>query len=259
MNNKWIQYKLYDDAKAKEELILQFVPLVKYVVERVKDRLPYGENEDLVSFGIFGLIDAVEKYDYNRGIKFQTYAIPRIRGAIVDELRVHDHVSRSLRQKAKQLEKAYSEVEGRLGRAAKDEEVAKKLDLDLAEFSSLVQEVSRIPLLSLDEFVVKDGDRSATIGDELEDKQTLNPSVAVELKEIKEGLTEGIEALSEQERAVIGLYYYDGLTLKEISRVLGLSESRISQIRAKAVLVLREKLSHLRDLTGDKDEMYEKI
>ncbi len=256
--NLWIEYKLHGSSKVREQLILQYVPLVKYVVDKILDRMPPGASQDdLVSFGIFGLIDAVEKYDYNRGVKFQTYAIPRIRGAILDELRTHDHVSRSLRQKAKLLEKAYAETESRLGRAAKDEEIAQTLSITVEEFTKLVSEVSKIPLISLDELVVKDGDRTTTIGEELEDKQILNPEIATELREVERTLAKGIENLSEQERSVIALYYYDGMTLKETSVVLSLSESRVSQIRAKAVLRLRALLSHLHEPFAEGAELHE--
>ena len=256
--NLWIQYKLHGEGKIREQLILQYVPLVKYVVEKVKDRLPFDVREDdLASFGIFGLIDAVEKFDYNRGIKFQTYAIPRIRGAILDELRTYDHVSRSLRQKAKQLQKAFAETESRLCRRASDQEVAATLDIPTEEFTKMVEDVSKIPLISLDELAIKDGERTTTIGDELEDKRIMDPAIAAELKEIEDALAQGINSLSEQERAVIALYYYEGLTLKETSAVLGLSESRISQIRGKAVLRLRALLKHLDEPTPEGVEVYD--
>jgi len=245
--SEWIRYKAYGDKDAREKLILQYVPLVKYVVERMKYTLPSEiEQNDLVSYGIIGLISAIEKYDYNRGFKFETYAIPRIKGAIVDELRISDHAPRSLRQKAKKLMAACSQIEKRLGRPAKDEETAKELNMNMKDFNSLLYNVSKLSLLSLDEFIIRSGDSKVTIGDSLEDKKAENPSVTVEIKDVKETLSRGIENLTEQERLVISLYYYDGLTLKETSKVLNLSESRVSQIRTKAVLQLREQLNHLR-------------
>jgi len=242
----WVLYKVHNDARAKEKLILDNVSLVKYVAERVKDNLPPEvERDDLVSFGIFGLIDAIEKFDHNRGIKFETYAIPRIRGAILDGLRTTDNAPRSIRQKARQIGKAYVELERRLGRAVKDEDVAKELNVDMDSFNSMMVEVSRVSLLSLDELVLQDDDGGVTLGERIEDKSAYDPGEIVELTELRDGLMSGIESLSEQERLVITLYYYEGLTLKETSEVLDLSESRISQIRIKAVLKLREHLSHL--------------
>lgn len=245
--NRWISYKVHNDAQAREELILEYVSLVKYVAERIKDTLPPEvDKEDLVSYGIFGLIDAIEKFDVSRGLKFETYAIPRIRGAILDGLRATDTVPRSLRQKAKQLGKAYTQVENRLGRPATDKEIAKELDLDIGSFNSMVAQVSRLPLLSLDELVSQDVENGMTLGERIEDKSSYNPSELMEINEVRDALIEGIESLTEQERLVISLYYYEGLTLKETSTVMGLSESRIAQVRVKAVLKLRARLAPLK-------------
>ncbi|HDP69284.1 MAG TPA: FliA/WhiG family RNA polymerase sigma factor [Actinobacteria bacterium] len=244
--SEWTRYKVYGDKKAREKLILQYTPLVKYVVERMRDILPSEtELDDLISYGVIGLIDAIEKYDYNRGIKFETYSIPRIRGAIVDELRISDYAPRSLRQKAKKLMEACSQIERSLGRLAKDKEIAEKLNLNMKSYNKMLCDVSKIPLLSLDDFIVKNGDSQVTIGEKLADKAVENPSTVVELKDIKETLTKSIENLTGQERTVVSLYYYEGLTLKETSNVLNLSESRVSQIRTKAVLRLRGQLEHL--------------
>ncbi|NCO66352.1 MAG: hypothetical protein AUK32_01770 [Candidatus Aquicultor secundus] len=244
--NKWVLYKVHNDPQAKEDLIVSNLSLVKYVAERVKGNLPpEADRNDLVSYGIFGLIDAIEKYDFSRGIKFETYAIPRIRGAILDGLRAFDLAPRSMRQKAKQLGKAFCEVEQRLGRTATNEEVAKELDIDIESFNSMLAEVSRLPLLSLDEMVIQDEEGGVTLGERIEDKNSYDPVELVELTEMRDLLMAGIDSLSKQEQMVIALYYYEGLTLKESSEVLGLSESRISQIRTKAVVKLRHKLSHL--------------
>lgn len=246
--NKWILYKVHNDAKAKEELILENVSLVKYVAERVKDNLPPEvERGDLVSYGTFGLIDAIEKFDHNRGIKFETYAIPRIRGAILDGLRATDTAPRSLRQKAKQLGKAYAEIESRTGRAATDKEVAKELNIEIDSLYEMLAEVSRLPLLSLDDLAIQDEEGGVTIGERIVDKNAHDPLEQVEVTEVRDALIGGIESLSEQERLVVTLYYYEGLTLKETSEVMGLSESRISQIRAKTIVKLQEKLSHLQE------------
>lgn len=243
---RWVLYKVHGDPKAKEELILDNISLVKYVAERVKDNLPSEvDREDLISYGIFGLIDAIEKFDHSRGIKFETYAIPRIRGAILDGLRAYDTAPRSMRQKAKQIGKACAEVEKRLGRTATDGEIAEELGIGVDSLNSMLSEVSRLTLLSLDDFILQGEEGNVTLGERLEDKSSYNPAEIIELTEVRDALTEGIDSLSEQERLVVTLYYYEGLTLKESSEVLGLSESRISQIRTKAVLKLRERMSHL--------------
>ncbi|MCL6472902.1 MAG: FliA/WhiG family RNA polymerase sigma factor [Firmicutes bacterium] len=244
--SKWVLYKVHNDPQAKEELILSNISLVRYVAERIKDNLPAEvERDDLVSYGIFGLIDAIEKFDHNRGLKFETYAIPRIRGAILDGLRTYDIAPRSMRQKAKQISKAYAEVERRTGRAATDAEVAKELGVSMESFNSMLAEVSRLPLISLDDLILQDDENSVTLGERIEDKNSSDPAEMVELTEVRDALIDGIESLTDQERLVITLYYYEGLTLRETCEVLGLSESRVSQIRIKAVLKLRAKLSHL--------------
>lgn len=162
----WVLYKVHRDSKAKEELILENVSLVKYVAERVKDNLPPEvDRDDLVSYGIFGLIDAIEKFDHTRGLKFETYAIPRIRGAILDGLRACDTAPRSMRQKAKQLGKAYAEVEKRLGRIATDAEVAEELGVDMGSFNAMLAEVSRLHLVSLDDFILHDDGGDVTLAE----------------------------------------------------------------------------------------------
>ncbi len=246
--SKWVLYKVHNNPQAKEELILENISLVKYVAERIKSNLPSEiDRDDLVSYGTFGLIDAIEKFDHTRGLKFETYAIPRIRGAILDGLRAFDIVPRSMRQKAKQIGKAYAEVENRLGRAATDKEVAKELGVDTESFNSMLAEVSRLPLLSLDDLVLQDDENGVTLGERIENKNSNDPIELVELTEVRDALIKGIDSLSEQERLVVTLYYYEGLTLRETCEVIGLSESRVSQIRTKAVLKLRERLSHLQD------------
>ncbi|MDI6799711.1 MAG: FliA/WhiG family RNA polymerase sigma factor [Actinomycetota bacterium] len=236
------------DKKAREELIIEYLPLVKYIVERMKDNLSPKlkmESNDLVSNGIIGLIDAIEKFDLSRGLKFETYAIPRIRGSIVDELRLSDDAPRSLRQKAKRLLEAHVKLEKELGREAKDVELAEELGMDMSSYNLMLAEVNRMSLVSLEDFIVSDSDSTLTFSERLDDKLAENPLQVLEAKDIKAALARGIESLAKQERIVISLYYHDGLTLKEASQVLGLSESRVSQIRTKAVLRLREMLSHL--------------
>lgn len=205
------------------------------------------DREDLASYGIFGLIDAIEKFDHNRGIKFETYAIPRIRGAIIDGLRACDIAPRSLRQKAKLLGKAFAEVENRLGRTATAEEAAAELNMDIGSFNAMQAEVSRLPLLSLDDFILQDEEGEVTLGERIEDKGSYNPLEIIESTELRNTLIEAIDNLNEQERLVVTLYYYEGLTLRESSEVLSLSESRISQIRLRAVAKLRAHMSVLFD------------
>lgn len=243
--SEWVLYKVHNDPKAREQIILKHISLVKYIADRVRDNLPPEvDKEDLVSYGIFGLMDAIEKFDPSRCIKFETYAIPRIRGAILDGLRSVDTAPRSIRHKAKMIGKAYAEVESRLGRVASDQEIAEHLNMDMPTYNSTLAEVSRLPLLSLDEMVIQDDDGSVTLGERIENKTSNNPVELLEIGELRDSLMNGIDSLTKQERLVITLYYYEGLTLKETSEVLGLSESRISQVRAKAVIKLRDKMSH---------------
>jgi RNA polymerase sigma factor for flagellar operon FliA len=240
----WTRYKEDNDPAARDELILNFSPLVKYVAGRLASSLPQTvDTADLISYGIFGLIDAIEKYDLTRAIKFETYAIARIKGAIIDELRAMDWVPRSVRSRAREIESAYIELENQLKRVPTDQEVAEKMGITLKEFQDILAKLSYTSVVSFEELWVG-GDREdgqsaiGTIRDETAD----DPVAVFENAEIKEILADAIERLPEREKTVVALYYYEGLTLKEIGQVLGVTESRVSQLHTKAVLRLRAKL-----------------
>lgn len=245
----WERYKKHKDHSAREELILEYVALVKYVAGRLAISLPPNvQQDDLISYGIFGLVDAIEKFDLERNIKFETYAIARIRGAIWDGLRAMDWVPYSVRQKARELEQAYSKLEHQLGRSATDDEVCEALNIDKQHFSQLLRETSFTTFISLEDMWTSDknGGNPVRIIDTVEDRSIPDPVSLVMFEEKKKLLGEAINKLPERERLVIALYYYEGLTLKEIGKILGVSESRVSQMHTKAVLRLRGRLSRIK-------------
>ncbi|MBU7008294.1 RNA polymerase sigma factor WhiG [Phosphitispora fastidiosa] len=245
----WERYKNHNDISAREQLILYYVGLVKYVAGRMAISLPPSvQQDDLISYGIFGLIDAIEKFEPERNIKFETYAIARIRGSVWDGLRSMDWVPYSIRQKAKELEYAYSRLEGKLGRAATDEEICDTLSINKQQFVQLLMETSFTSFLSLDEIwkFDRDGGNSVRVIETIEDENAVDPVSMVMFEERKLALTDAINKLPEREKLVIALYYYEGLTLKEIGKVLGVTESRISQLHTKAVLRLRGRLSRVK-------------
>lgn len=246
----WEQFWATGSAEARDALILCYVPLVKFVASRVSIGLPSNVDfDDLVSFGVFGLVDALEKFESERGVKFETYAVARIRGAIIDGLRSIDWVPRSIRQKAKELEKAVATLEAQNGGPATDREICAALDLSVDEYYKLLLEVSGASLASLDEMWAGDGDEEGTLrfGQMIENQSSENPTDAVADAEVKRILSEAIDWLPERERLVISLYYYEELTLKEIGHVLEVSESRVSQIHTQALLRLRGKLGRVRE------------
>lgn len=249
----WHDYQHKGSEAAREQLILKYASLVKYVAGRVAIGLPPNvEFDELVSYGIFGLMDAIEKFDYERGIKFETYAIARIRGAIMDGLRSNDWVPRSVRQKAKKLEKACIDLENRLGRYATDQEISDSLHISLSEFYRVLNEVSCTSLSSLDEIWLTRNpeDENVRVLDLVENEDSTDPVKLIQVAELKEALTEAIDALSEREKMVITLYYYEGLTLKEIGKILDISESRVSQIHTKAIFRLQGRLARWRPVIG---------
>lgn len=243
----WRAYKERGDRNARDTLVLSHARLVKYCAGRIAMGLPPNvEADDLISYGIFGLLDAVEKYDPARGVKFETYAIARIRGAMLDGLRAADWVPRSVRHEAREIERAMSRVEGRTGRPATDVEVAAELGVDLRRYHQMLQETQGAALLSLEEtWSDENGQLEYSIQQLLQDESTSDPSKVAELTEAREQLAAAIDRLPERERLVIALYYYEGLTLKEIGKVLDVSESRVSQLHTKAVLHLRAALGVL--------------
>ena len=244
----WGEYKQDATHDARERLILHYSPLVKFVAGRVASGLPQSiEQSDLVSYGIFGLIDAIDKFDPGRGFKFETYAISRIKGAIIDELRSIDWVPRSIRAKARAVERAYSKLENELRRSPDDKEVAAELDVDEEELNHVLSQVSFTGLVALDELLGRqqggaDGGGSATVGDTIADRAH-DPVEAFETDEMKHLLADAINRMPDRERLVLTLYYYEGLTLAEVGGILGVTESRVCQIHTKAILQLRGRLA----------------
>src|SRR6058998_3777901 len=246
----WSEYKQTADPRLRERLILHYSPLVKYVAGRVGVGLPPNiEQADLVSYGIFGLIDAIEKFDISRAIKFETYAISRIRGAIIDELRAIDWIPRSVRYKAREVEKAYAALETRLHRTPTEQEVASELGISLEDLHTIFSQVSFVNVVALDELLTAGGEKGDKLSlvDTLEDTKAEDPVQAFETEETKYLLSRAINTLPEREKIVVTLYYYEGLTLAEIGQVLGVTESRICQMHTKAVLQLRGKLADQRE------------
>jgi RNA polymerase sigma factor FliA len=240
----WAAYKASAGRDTRDRLILHYSPLVKYVAGRVAVGLPQNvEQADLVSYGIFGLIDAIDKFDPSRGFKFETYAIARIKGAILDELRSIDWVPRSVRAKSRAIEKAYAKLEGELHRTPSDAELATELTMSEDQLQSTLNQISFIGLVALDE-MLSGGDRgdSMTLGDTVADSGE-SPSAAYEVEEMRHILADAINRMPEREKIVLTLYYYEGLTLAEIGQVLGVTESRVCQIHTKAVLQLRSRLA----------------
>ncbi|MDQ4143195.1 MAG: RNA polymerase sigma factor WhiG [Actinomycetota bacterium] len=246
VSRAWEDYKRDATRSAREVLILNYSPLVKYVAGRVAVGLPANiEQADLVSYGIFGLIDAIEKYELDRGIKFETYAISRIRGAIIDELRAIDWVPRSVRYKAREVEKAYTALENKLKRPPSDAEIAGEMDISIEDLNNIYTQLSSVSLVALDELMSVDGGQGDKLSlvETLEDTRTTGPVESIETAEMKNILTGAINRLPEREKIVITLYYYEGLTLAEIGKVLGVTESRICQMHTKAVLAMKGKIS----------------
>ena len=241
----WHDYRRTNDRALRDRLILTYAPLVKFVAGRLGAALPsHVDEQDLVSYGLLGLIGAIERYDPDREIKFETYAIARIRGAIIDELRSLDWVPRSVRTRARQIERAIAELERSLMRAPTDDEIAAKLGIGLDELEESLTEISRSSMAALDELWTPSagGDQIALI-DTIEDTSGPDPEVSLEKGELKEALGEAIARLPEREKLVVTLYYYEELTLREIGEVLGVTESRVSQLHTKAVLRLKARLS----------------
>jgi RNA polymerase sigma factor FliA len=231
----------------KEQIVLEHTPLIRYIVNRIAVRLPsHIDLDDLHNTGVIGLMDAIEKYDPEKNCKFKTYAEFRIKGAILDQLRSLDWVPRSVRQKGRRLERAYGEVEQRLGRSATEDEVADSLGLQLDKLQELVNQVRGISLVNLEEIRGggQEGDRNGSYADVVEDVNAENPYSTLKLQEMKQIVADTIATLPEKERLVISLYYYEDLNMKEIGNILGITESRVCQIHTKSVLRLRSKLKN---------------
>lgn len=234
----WEKYSQKQDSETREALIIEYVPLVKLVSGRLSMYLGYTvEYEDLVSYGIFGLIDAIDKFDYRKGIKFETYASLRIRGAILDQIRKMDWIPRSIRQKQRQIDAAITKLESAEDKTATDEEIAKELDISLEEYYVWQGQTKVTGIASIDEFVEQGIEVRAFDNQKYADNE---PEKVYEKEELKNLLKESLDKLTEKERMVVVLYYYEELTLKEISSVLEVSESRVSQLHTKALQKMKQ-------------------
>jgi RNA polymerase sigma factor for flagellar operon FliA len=240
----WKRYKERDDVQAKERLILTFAPLVKYVAGRMNSHLPgHVEETDLISYGLMGLIGAVERFDPARQVKFETYAVARIKGSIIDELRSLDWVPRSVRARSREIERKSAELEHRLQRAPTDEELAEALGMELEEFQAAITQISNSTIVALDEtWSVSSGGEPLSLKDTISDSRMTNPADLLDVSELRDTLADAIARLPEREKIVVALYYYDGLTLRQIGDVLGVTESRVSQLHTKAILRLKGRL-----------------
>ncbi len=245
LQDLWRRYKSTSDERARERLVVAYSPLVKYVAGRMSSGLPgHVEESDLISYGLGGLISAIERFDLSREIKFETYAITRIRGAIIDELRNLDWVPRSVRARAREIEKINQKLEARFQRAPTDEEMATELGVTIDEFQETLLQISNSTIVALDElWNVQDatGDQVSLL-DTLPDREAPDPQQLVDQSELRDRIADAIALLPEREKLVVALYYYENLTLREIGEVLGVTESRVSQLHTKAVLRLRSKL-----------------
>lgn len=239
-NKLWISYSKEKTVEVREKLIIEYAPLVKIIAGKLSMYLGHNvEYEDLVSYGIFGLIDAIDKFDINKGFKFETYASLRIRGSILDQIRKMDWLPRSVRQKQKKIDAAFLKIETQFGRIATDKELANELEISIEEFYKWEGQTKVSRLMSLDDYV----EQGAEIETDAQGKKGFeNPEEVLESKEVKEMLQDSLKVLTEKEKKVIVLYYYEELTLKEISVILEVSESRISQLHTRALQKLKQKL-----------------
>jgi RNA polymerase sigma factor FliA len=243
INTLWKIYSSNSNPAIKEKLLINYLPIVKYVVGRMMLTLPNSVNyDDMVSAGTMGLLAAIDRFDIKMGVKFETYVVPRIRGAILDELRALDWVPRSVRSKAKKLEKAIMEIESELGRMATAEEIAKKLEMNLEEYNEMLSKVGGHTLTSLDREIYETEESNGSLYDLIKNVKADDPFQTIEKEELQKNLIEYLNSLPENERLVLALYYYEDLTLKEIGVVMDVSESRISQIHTKAINRLKSKL-----------------
>jgi len=228
----------------KDKLIMEYAPLIKFIAQKIAVRLPANiELDDLISSGVIGLMDAIDKYDPTRDNKFKTYAEFRIRGSILDELRAQDWVPRSVRDKAKMIDRAFIELEAELKRSASDEEVADRLGVTMDEFHDLLNQVKPVSVLSIDDSATFSNVDKKSILNILEGTKLNNPFNQLNMKTVKDIVAGAIEELPERQRLVLSLYYYEDLNLKEIGKVLRVTESRVSQLHAQAISRLRAKLT----------------
>jgi RNA polymerase sigma factor FliA len=245
----WRRYKEQGDERARERLVVAYSPLVKFIAGRMASGLPsHVEEADLISYGLLGLIGAIERFDLDREIKFETFAVARVKGAIIDELRSLDWVPRSVRARARDVEKAHAKLEAQLQRSPTDEEMAEQLEMTVEEFQDSLLEIANSSVLALDDLWTfadpEGGGGQISVLDTIHDPNAVDPETEAQASEVKDRLADAIESLPERERLVIALYYYENLTLREIGEVLGVTESRVSQLHTKAVLALRSRFQN---------------
>ncbi|MDR1179351.1 MAG: RNA polymerase sigma factor WhiG [Spirochaetales bacterium] len=244
----WRKFKKNKDPAIRDTFVKQYAPLVKYVAGKIAVSMPHNvEFDDLVGFGVFGLFDAINKFDPDKHVKFKTYAVTRIRGAIFDELRSIDWVPRSVRQKSREVEDTMRHLESSLGRSATDEELANAMGVSIKELGKTLLKISTTSMMSLSDMWSSGEDNDKiSIGDSIESPRSMNPEAIVEKEEIKQVIIRTIDELPEKEKKVLVLYYYEDLTLKEIGKVLEVTESRVSQLHTKAIIRLRSKLTNIK-------------
>ena len=246
------EYKKSGDRKVRNLLINHYIPLVRITAGRLKSTISSSgvEMDDLVSYGILGLLDALEKYDIEKNVKFETYAQMRIRGAMIDQLRKFDWAPRSLRQKARQIEGAYRDLESKLGRSPTDDEMAEFIGIEKENYIRTLGDISTLSMLSLEEMIENRMEvRTSALSHEWTVPHSSQPEELAEEREVRDLLKKAIEELPERERLLVTLYYYEGLTYKEIGGVMNVSESRVSQLHTRAIMRMRNRLSvHKMDL-----------
>ena len=247
LRDLWRRYKVDGDEKARERLVVAYSPLVKFIAGRMASGLPsHVEESDLISYGLLGLIGAIERFDTEREIKFETFAVARIKGAIIDELRSLDWVPRSVRARARHVERAPPKQEAKQQRAPTPEEMAAELEISVEDFQGVLLEIANSSVLALDDlwtFADPEGGSQVSVLDTIQDPGGIDPESEAQASEVKDRLADAIESLPERERLVIALYYYENLTLREIGEVLGVTESRVSQLHTKAVIGLRSRFT----------------
>lgn len=251
LRDLWKRYKAEGDKNARERLVLAYSPLVKYVAGKMGSGLPsYVDDADLISYGLTGLISAIERFEPSREIKFETYAMSRIKGSIIDELRSMDWVPRSVRMKAREFERANAKLEHKLHRAPSDQELSQEIGVTIEELQEHIQQISNSAVIALDELwsVSDSSGGQVSLLDTLEDPNAADPERSYDAVNVKEQIAEAISRLPEREKLVVALYYYENLTLREIGEVLGVTESRVSQLHTKAVLRLKSRLQEDIDL-----------
>lgn len=236
----WRSYREHPTAAKREQLILRYAPLVKYVAGRMAVGMPSNvDRGDLTSYGMFGLMDAIEKFDVETGYRFQTYAVQRIRGAIVDELRSMDWVPRSVRRKAREIEKAIARLQTELGRPPDDAELAAALEITTETLADHLAQISMTSVGALDAALTGTDGNAIRVVDTVADEDTLRPEQHIDELAMRELLMEAMNRITEREQQVLALYYFEGLTLSQIGEIIGVTESRVSQIHSKAILTLR--------------------